>query len=294
MTGAGGTVRDIRRVGVVGCGLMGSGIAEVCARAGLDVTVVVSGPGSVGPGRRRIADSLGRSVAKGRLTEAERDGILGRIRLTPDLDALADREFVVESVPEDVNAKTELFARLDKVVEAPDAILASNTSSIPIVRLGRSATRVERIVGVHFFSPVPVLPLVELTASVHTDVQVVERTERLVTEVLGKRVIRSPDRPGFVVNAVLFPYLLSAIRMVESGSASAEVVDTGMELGCSHPMGPLRLVDMIGLDVIASTATALYEEFGQEAYAPPPLLVRMVADGALGRKTRRGFYTYTG
>ncbi|ONK09803.1 3-hydroxybutyryl-CoA dehydrogenase [Streptomyces sp. MP131-18] len=294
MTAAGGDAWDIHRVGVVGCGLMGSGIAELCARAGLDVTVIVSGPGAVEPGRRRIADSLGRAVARGRLTAAGRDAALARIALTPDLDALADRQFVVESIREDEVAKAELFARLDKIVEAQDAILASNTSSIPIVRLGRLADRAERLVGVHFFSPVPVLPLVELTASVHTDGLVVERTERLVTQVLGKRVIRSPDRPGFVVNAVLFPYLLSAIRMVESGFATAEVVDTGMELGCSHPVGPLRLADLIGLDVVASTATALHEEFGQQAYAPPPLLLRLVADGALGRKTRRGFYTYTG
>ncbi|MER6195718.1 3-hydroxybutyryl-CoA dehydrogenase [Streptomyces cyaneofuscatus] len=287
------TGSSISRVGVVGCGLMGSGIAEICARAGLEVTVVVSRPEAVAPGLGRIESSLARAVAKGKLSEAEREKALGAITMTCDLEALADREFVIESIREDEAAKVELFARLDRIVKDPQAILASNTSSLPIMRLGRSTARPGRVVGVHFFSPVPVLPLVELTGSLLTDEEVCDRAEAFVSDVLGKRVIRTEDRAGFVVNALLIPYLLAAIRMVESGFASAEVIDRGMELGCSHPMGPLRLADLIGLDVVASIADSLYEEFKEPLYAPPSLLVRMVEGGMLGRKTARGFHAYT-
>ncbi|MFF2536134.1 3-hydroxybutyryl-CoA dehydrogenase [Streptomyces cyaneofuscatus] len=287
------TGSSISRVGVVGCGLMGSGIAEICARAGLEVTVVVSRPEAVAPGLGRIEASLARAVAKGKLSEAERDKALGAITMTCDLEALADREFVIESIREDEAAKVELFARLDRIVKDPQAILASNTSSLPIMRLGRSTARPGRVVGVHFFSPVPVLPLVELTGSLLTDEEVCDRAEVFVTDVLGKQVIRTEDRAGFVVNALLIPYLLASIRMVESGFASAEVIDRGMQLGCSHPMGPLRLADLIGLDVVASIADSLYEEFKEPLYAPPSLLVRMVEGGMLGRKTARGFHAYT-
>ncbi|MEU9352586.1 3-hydroxybutyryl-CoA dehydrogenase [Streptomyces griseoloalbus] len=282
----------INRVGIVGCGLMGSGIAEVCARAGLDVTVAVSRPESVEPGLNRIRNSLGKAVAKGKLTEAERDAALGRIELVPDLKAMADRQFVVESIREDEAAKVELFAALDAIVEDPDAILATNTSSLPVMRLARSTSRPGRVIGVHFFSPVPMLPLVELTSSLLTEEPVADRAERFVSEVLGKEVIRTADRAGFVVNALLFPYLVSAIRMAESGFATAEVIDRGMRLGCSHPLGPLQLCDLIGLDVVASIAESLYDEYKEPLYAPPSLLVRMVEGGLLGRKTGRGFYTY--
>ncbi|MFJ9113457.1 3-hydroxybutyryl-CoA dehydrogenase [Streptomyces sp. NPDC102283] len=286
------SVPEISRVGVVGCGLMGSGIAEVCARAGLQVTVAVSRADSVAPGLERIAGSLGRAVAKGRLTAAERDAALARVTLTPNLEELADRQFVIESIREDEMAKAHLFKRLDKIVEDPEAILASNTSSVPIMRLGRCTTRADHVVGVHFFSPAPVLALVELTASLLTDETVTDRAEHFVTQVLGKQAIRSPDRPGFVVNALLIPYLLSAIRMVDSGFASAEVIDRGMQLGCSHPVGPLRLADLIGLDVVESIADCLYQEFKEQPYAPPSLLIRMVEGGMLGKKAGRGFYTY--
>ncbi|MET7296628.1 3-hydroxybutyryl-CoA dehydrogenase [Streptomyces griseoloalbus] len=282
----------INRVGIVGCGLMGSGIAEVCARAGLDVTVAVSRPESVEPGLNRIRKSLGKAVAKGKLTEAERDATLGRIEVVPDLKAMADRQFVVESIREDEAAKVELFAALDALVEDPDAILATNTSSLPVMRLARSTGRPGRVIGVHFFSPVPMLPLVELTSSLLTEEPVADRAERFVSEVLGKEVIRTADRAGFVVNALLFPYLVSAIRMAESGFATAEVIDRGMRLGCSHPLGPLQLCDLIGLDVVASIAESLYDEYKEPLYAPPSLLVRMVEGGLLGRKTGRGFYTY--
>ncbi|MFI5557497.1 3-hydroxybutyryl-CoA dehydrogenase [Streptomyces sp. NPDC051738] len=282
----------IHRVGVVGCGQMGAGIAEICAKAGLDVTVVVSRPESVAPGRRRIEASLDRAVGKGKLTLEQRDAALACIYLTADLDELADRQFVIESIREDESAKVELFARLDTIVKDPEAILASNTSSLPIMRLGRSTGRPQRVVGVHFFSPVPVLPLVELTGSLLTEEEVRDRTERFVTDVLGKQVIRTEDRAGFVVNALLIPYLLAAVRMVESGWATAEVIDRAMRLGCSHPMGPLQLADLIGLDVVASIADSLYEEFKEPLYAPPSLLVRMVEGGMLGRKTAQGFYSY--
>ncbi|MFE6621130.1 3-hydroxybutyryl-CoA dehydrogenase [Streptomyces sp. NPDC057740] len=288
------TAPDIHRVGIVGCGQMGAGIAEICAKAGLDVTVVVSRPESIAPGRRRIEASLDRAVAKGKLAAEERDAALAAITLTSDLDELADRQFVVESVREDESTKVELFARLDGIVKDPEAILASNTSSIPIMRLGRSTGSPQRVVGVHFFSPVPVLPLVELTGSLLTDDDVRDRTERFVTEVLGKQVVRTEDRAGFVVNALLIPYLLAAVRMVESGFATPDVIDRAMQLGCSHPMGPLRLADLIGLDVVASIADSLYEEFKEPLYAPPSLLVRMVEGGMLGRKTAHGFYSYAG
>ncbi|MFD8522220.1 3-hydroxybutyryl-CoA dehydrogenase [Streptomyces capillispiralis] len=282
----------VHRVGIVGCGLMGSGIAEVCARAGLEVTVAVSRPESVEPGLERIRKSLGRAVAKGRVTEDERDAALGRIEVVPDLKAMADRQFVVEAIREDEAAKVELFASLDAIVEDPDAILATNTSSLPVMRLARATDRPGRVVGVHFFSPVPMLPLVELTSSLLTEEQVADRAERFVSDVLGKEVIRTADRAGFVVNALLFPYLVSAIRMAESGFATAEVIDRGMRLGCSHPLGPLQLCDLIGLDVVASIAGSLYEEYKEPLYAPPSLLIRMVEGGLLGRKTGRGFYTY--
>jgi 3-hydroxybutyryl-CoA dehydrogenase len=206
---------DIRRVGVVGCGLMGSGVAEVCAKAGLEVTVAVSRPESVAGGMQRISGSLDRAMAKGKLTEAEKEAALGRVTLTTDLQELADRQFVIECIREDEAAKTELFDRLDKIVEDPEAVLATNTSSIPIMRLGRSTSRAERVIGVHFFSPAPVLPLVEVTTSLLTDEAMAQRVEHFVTDVLGKQAIRTPDRTGFVVNALLMPYLLSAIRMVD-------------------------------------------------------------------------------
>jgi 3-hydroxybutyryl-CoA dehydrogenase len=283
----------IHRIGVVGSGVMGSGIAEVCARSGLDVVVVTSGPDSVAPGRRRLLKSLEHGLRKERLTEAERDAAVGRVAFTADPNELADRQLVFEAVPEHEPTKLDLFGLLDKIVIDPEAIFATNTSSIPIIRLARATARPEQVVGVHFFSPVPMLPLAELIGSLLTSEQTRARTECFVTETLGKQVIHSPDRAGFVVNALLVPYLLAAIKMVESGFATAEVVDQGMVLGCSHPLGPLRLADLIGLDTIAAVARALYEEFKEPQYSPPPLLLRMVDGGLLGKKTGRGFYIYS-
>ncbi|MFG2472578.1 3-hydroxybutyryl-CoA dehydrogenase [Streptomyces canus] len=282
----------IERVGIVGCGTMGAGIAEISARAGLDVRIAVSSEASAARGRRRLLGSLDRAVAKGRVDEADRDAALARIDFTTDLAGLADRQLVIESVKEDEQVKREVFTFLDKVVADPDAILATNTSSLSVARLARATERGGHVIGIHFFNPVPALPLVEIVPSVLTERDITERAERFVTDVLGKTVIEAPDRAGFVINALLFPYLLSAIRMVDTGLASAETIDRGMQLGCSHPLGPLRLADLVGLDTTAAIAEAMYEETKEPLYAPPPLLLRMVECGILGKKSGRGFYRY--
>lgn len=282
----------IRRVGVVGGGQMGAGIAEVCARAGLDTVVCEVDAVAARAARDRVTSSFDRAVRRGKLERADAADALARMVFTGGLEYLADRQLVVEAVVENPDAKTEVFAALDKVVEDPEAILASNTSSLPVMRLGMATGRADRVVGLHFFNPVPVLPLVEVVTSLHTSAQTVRAVEEFATGTLGKTAIRSQDRAGFVVNALLIPYLLSAIRMAESGFASPADVDAGMELGCAHPMGPLKLADLIGLDTVASIAESLYDEFKEPLYAPPPLLQRMVEAGLLGRKTGRGFHTY--
>jgi len=282
----------IQRVGVVGCGLMGSGIAEVCARAGLDVLVREIDAAASESARKRILGSLDRGLGSGKLTEEQRDAAVASLSFTTDLGDFADRQLVVEAIAEVEVLKTEVFAVLDRVVEDGGAILASNTSSIPIMKLGIATQRPEHVVGIHFFNPVPVLKLVELVTSLMTSPETATRAESFATDVLQKRVIRSTDRAGFVVNALLIPYLLSAIRMLESGFATAQDIDAGMVEGCSHPMGPLRLADLIGLDTTLAVADSLYQEFKEPLYAPPPLLSRMVEAGLLGRKTNRGFYEY--
>ncbi len=284
---------EIERVGVVGAGLMGSGIAEVCARAGLDVVVREVSADAAEAGQQRVTASLDRGVGSGKLTEDDRDAALSRLSFTTDLGDLADRHLVVEAVIEDEQTKVDVFRALDKVVESNDAILASNTSSIPIMKLGIATSRPDKVVGIHFFNPVPVLRLVELVTSLMTSPETVDRANAFATDVLHKKVIRSQDRAGFVVNALLIPYILSAIRMMESGFATAEDIDTGMVEGCNHPMGPLRLADLIGLDTTQAVAESLYEEFKEPLYAPPPMLSRMVEAGLLGRKTGRGFYDYS-
>ena len=280
----------MERVGVVGCGQMGAGIAEVCARAGLDVVVVESDPARADDGRRRLEASLNRAEQKGKIPDATE--VLRRIRVTDTLDDLADRTFVVEAIVEDEAVKTELFRQLDKIVTAPDAILASNTSSIPIMKLGTATERPAQVVGVHFFNPVPVLALVELVPSLLTTEATVSRARTFAQDVLGKQAILCQDRAGFVVNALLIPFILAAIRMLESGFATREAIDEGLVRGAAHPQGPLALADLIGLDTTKAVAESLYEEFKEPLYAPPPLLARMVDAGLLGRKTGRGFYTY--
>ncbi|MFB9568566.1 3-hydroxybutyryl-CoA dehydrogenase [Saccharopolyspora hordei] len=282
----------IERLGVVGGGQMGGGIAEVGARAGLDVVVCEVNEDAATAGRARLSKSLDRAVQNGKLTEADRDAALERLRFTTSLSDLADRSMVIEAIAEDEQLKTKLFADLDEVVSDPDAILASNTSSIPIAKLAGATGRPQQVLGVHFFNPVPVLKLVELVPSLLTSEETVERAAAFATEQLGKETIRAKDRSGFVVNALLVPYLLSAIRMVEGGFASAEDVDKGMVLGCAHPMGPLRLSDLVGLDTLKAIADSMFEEYGDPNYAAPPLLRRMVDAGLKGKKSGKGFYDY--
>ncbi|MFE4491977.1 3-hydroxybutyryl-CoA dehydrogenase [Streptomyces niveus] len=283
---------DISRLGVVGCGLMGSGIAEVAALCGLDVTVAESAPGLAAAGRDRVTASLDRRLRRGTLTEADRDQALARLTFTHDLGDLADRQLVVEAVAENRETKAEIFRQLDKTVTDPHAVLATNTSSIPVVDLAVATTRASQVVGLHFFNPVPVQRLVEVIPALTTSADTVARAREFAARGLGKEVIQAPDRSGFVVNALLVPYLLAAIRMVESGTARPEDIDSGMELGCAHPMGPLRLLDLIGLDTAQAVADSMYEEFKEPLYAAPPLLRRMVAAGHLGRKSGHGFYAY--
>ena len=271
---------------------MGSGIAEVCARAGLGVVVLEANAAAAERGHSRVVGSLDRGLRSGKLSEGERDAAIARLTFTTDSSELADRQLVVEAVLEDEALKVGVFRELDRVVTDPQAILASNTSSIPIMKLGIATERPEQVIGIHVFNPVPVLKLVELVTSLLTSPDTTERANDFAAEVLHKRVIRSKDRAGFIVNALLIPYLLSAIRMMESGFATADDIDAGMVEGCNHPMGPLRLTDLIGLDTTMAVADSLYAEFKEPLYASPPLLSRMVEAGLLGRKSGRGFYDY--
>jgi 3-hydroxybutyryl-CoA dehydrogenase len=281
---------SINKVGVVGSGLMGAGIAEVAARAGKDVVVAESSATAARAGLQRIRNSVERAEARGKILDAHE--ILARIRLVTDLAELADRDLVVEAISEDEEAKVELFGELDKIVTARDAVLASNTSSIPIMKLAVATSRPTHVLGVHFFNPVPVLSLVELVPSLLTSPETTERARAFVQNDLGKQAIDCQDRAGFVVNALLVPFILSAIRMFESGFATAEDIDQGLVRGAAHPQGPLALCDLIGLDTTKAVADSLYEEFKEPLYAAPPLLARMVDAGLLGRKSGRGFHTY--
>ena len=281
---------EMQRVGVVGAGFMGSGIAESAARAGAEVRLVDSDPRALERSRRLVESSVERAVRGGKLEEDEVGPLLERIDRSPDLDALAGSELVVEAVFEDPAVKGPVFQELDRVL-TDDAILASNTSSIPIAELASWTGHPTRTLGLHFFSPVPVMKLVEVVVGLETDPSVVERAEAFVRQ-LDKRPIRTKDRSGFIVNMLLVPYLMAAVRMYEDGFARLEDIDEGMRLGCGHPMGPLALCDFIGLDVLYAVCDSLYEEFKRPEYAPPPLLKRMVVSGHHGRKTGRGFYEY--
>jgi 3-hydroxybutyryl-CoA dehydrogenase len=284
--------KEIQRVGVVGCGLMGSGIVEVCARAHLDVTAVEVDEAALASGRKRVESSLKRAISSQKLDEDAGLAAIDRIVYSTDYESLSDRQLVIEAVIESEPDKLVVFERLGKVVDDPEAVLASNTSSIPIMKLAMATNRPASVVGIHFFNPVPVLPLVEVVTSLMTSEQTADLASDFASGVLGKTVIRSKDRAGFIVNALLIPYLLSAIRMFESGFATADYIDNGMVKGCAHPMGPLALSDLIGLDTTMAVADSLYQEFKEQLYAPPPLLARMVEAGLLGRKTGRGFYNY--
>jgi len=282
----------ITRVGVVGCGLMGSGIAEVCAKSGVPTIVREVDAAAVERGQAKIKNSIERALQANKISQSEHDLIKKNLSYTTQLSDLADCDLIIEAVIEDEALKTDVFRQLDKVIKWPDTILATNTSSIPVMKLGMVTNRPSHVVGIHFFNPVPVLRLAEVVPSLLTSDDTVRRARSFAEKNLNKRVILAKDRAGFIVNSLLVPYILSAIRMLESGYASAEDIDTGMVEGCAHPMGPLRLADLIGLDTAMAVAQSLYAEFKEPLFASPPLLNRMVDAGLLGRKAGRGFYDY--
>jgi 3-hydroxybutyryl-CoA dehydrogenase len=280
----------IDRVAVLGGGLMGSGIAESVARAGVPVVVRDVDTAAFEAARGRIEGSLGHARERGKIDDAEHDEILGRVTFTDRLEDIAGADLVVEAVPENVDLKVAILGQVAGII-SEDALIASNTSSIPIAQLAAGLPRPERVLGLHFFSPVPVMRLVEIVVALDTAEETVAAAQDFAERV-GKRAIVTKDRSGFVVNMLLVPYLMAAVRMYEEGFATAEDIDEGMKLGCGHPMGPLTLADFIGLDVLYAIGDSLYEEFKQTEYAPPPLIKRMVASGRIGRKAGRGFYEY--
>ena len=281
---------EIERVGVFGAGFMGSGIAESAARVGLSVVLSEPEQGALDRSAQRIEQSVARAVKGGKLSDGDASALLERVSWSTDLDALSSSDLVVEAIVEDEAAKVDAFRRLDALL-GDHAILASNTSSIPIAGLAASTDRRDRVLGLHFFSPVPVMRLIEIVVGLDTSEETVRRADAFAAQ-LGKTPIHTKDRSGFIVNFLLVPYLMAAVRMYEDGFASREDIDEGMKQGCGHPMGPLTLCDFIGLDVLYSVCESLYEEFKRDEYAPPPLMKRMVQSGHLGRKAGRGFYEY--
>jgi len=282
--------KDVKRVGVVGFGLMGSGIAQVVARVEIDVTVLEPTEELLARGRGRVDASIGRAVERGKLAPEDRDALVARIHGTTDVASLADVELVIEAATEDLDAKLAIFRELDRVV-GPDAPLASNTSSIPIASLAAATSRPDKVVGLHFFNPPPVMDLIEVTPSLMTSADTVSFA-RAFGERLGKTTVLAKDEAGFIVNRLLIPYLCAAIRLLDTGFATREDIDASIALGLNHPMGPLGLADLIGLDTVLQIAEVLFDEFREAAYAPPPRLRRMVAAGRLGRKSGAGFYDY--
>ena len=282
---------SIEKVGVVGCGLMGAGIAEVCARAGLETVVREVNEDFLEQGLGRIRGSLDKSVKKGRATEEERDTTLERLSGTTELSVLGDCDLVVEAIVENVEEKCRTFAELDKSAK-DSTILASNTSSLTITQLAMSTERTDRFLGLHFFNPVPAMKLVEIVRTLMTGDAVVEEVREFV-EKIGKSPVACRDNSGFIVNRLLVPYLLDAIRALEEGVGSTEDIDRAMQLGCGHPMGPLTLLDFVGLDTTYYIANIMFEEYREKRFAPPPLLKQMVLAGRFGRKSGRGFYDYS-
>jgi len=281
---------DVKKVAVIGTGIMGSGIVEVCAKAGIDVTTIEIEDDAMKRGRGRIEKSLSRAVEKGKLEEGGRDEILGRITSSTSLDDAADADLVIEAVTENLEEKTRVFQHLDKVTR-DDVILATNTSSLPIVKLGAVTGRPDKVVGMHFFNPPPVMQLLEIVKSLTTSDETVAFA-RAMGDRLGKKSVLSKDRAGFIVNMLLIPFLNNAVRMYEEGFASKEDIDTAIQLGLGHPMGPLTLLDFIGLDTAVYVSEVLFEEFRDPDYSAPPLLRRMAEAGWHGRKTGKGFYDY--
>jgi 3-hydroxybutyryl-CoA dehydrogenase len=281
---------DIRTIGVVGCGLMGSGIAEVSARSGFKTIVREVEQQALQRGVERIERSLAAAVQRGKLSQADRDGAWSRIEPTVDLERFSECDLVIEAVIEQIDEKRQVYRALDAVCP-PHAILASNTSSIPIVELANSTQRADKVLGMHFMNPAPVMPLVELVRAITTSDETLATT-REVCDAFGKKVIVAQDQAGFIVNLLLVPYLLDAARLFASGAATKQDIDRGLVLGCGVPMGPLTLADFVGLDTLCSIADILYQEYREPRYTPPPLLLRMVAAGRHGRKSGQGFYDY--
>ena len=283
---------EIDKVGVIGGGQMGGGIAEVCAKAGVDVVVVEMTDELAQRARVSIETSLRKAVDRGKLDPAGRDSALGRLSFSSDVEVLSDRELVIEAIVENLVVKRELFSKLDEIVGSSTAILASNTSSIPITQIAGATSRPESVVGMHFFNPAQIMPLVEVISTVVVDPAQIDRAAAFAADTLGKTVVRAKDRAGFIVNKLLCPYIFEAIAMYEEGFATKEDIDAAMVNGAGYPMGPLTLSDLIGNDTMLAVADAFMAEYGDPRYAPPPLLRRMVEAGLLGRKSGRGFYAY--
>jgi len=283
----------IKNVGVVGGGQMGAGIAELCAKAGLDVVLHEVTEELAKAAQARVEKSLGRAVERGKLSVEDSTAAMSRLRFVSDLNVMADRDLVIEAIVENEELKKALFEQLDEIVESSDAVLATNTSSIPITRIATATERPESVVGMHFFNPPVVMPLVEVVQGMVTSDAVVAAAGEFANAQLGKTVVVAKDRAGFIVNMLLVPYIIDAIRMYAEGYATKEDIDAGMVNGANYPMGPLTLSDLIGNDTMLFVAEALFEEFREARYAPPPLLKRMVEAGLLGRKSGKGFYEYS-
>jgi 3-hydroxybutyryl-CoA dehydrogenase len=281
---------EVQKIGVIGCGLMGSGIAEQAARRGLTVVVREVNAEVLAAGEQRVLRSMQRGLQKQKMSQADYDDAVGRLTFTTDVADLADCDMVIEAATENMAIKKKIFAELDATVKA-DAILASNTSSLSIAEIASATKRPTQVLGIHFFNPVPVMPLIEYVRGFLTSDETM-RMARGFGEALGKKTVESTDRPGFIVNRLLIPYLLDAINVLEQGVASKEDIDAGIQLGLNHPMGPLTLSDFVGLDTLLFIADAMYEEFKDSRYAAPPLLRRMVTAGYMGKKSGKGFYSY--
>lgn len=283
---------DIKRVGVVGCGLMGHGIAQVAAQAGYDVVVRERDQERLDSGLGKIAGQLGRAVEKGRMEQSEADEVKNRIKGTLAYEDFADCDIVIEAITENLEAKLEMWATLDQIVKE-EALFATNTSSLPVINQAAATKRPEHFLGLHFFNPAQVMPLLEVVQSVTTSTGALEAGFEFGAS-LKKTVVHAQDKAGFIVNRLLIPYLLDAIRAYEEGFGSIEQIDMAMKGGAAHPMGPFQLADFVGLDTSNSAAEVMFEEYREKRFAPPPTLRKLVAAGFLGRKTGRGFYDYSG
>ena len=283
---------EIKSVGVVGCGLMGHGIAQICAQAGWDVVVREAKPEKLERGLASIDKQLAKAVEKGKIEQADADAVRGRIKPTADYGDLADCDLIIEAITEDLDLKLEMWQEVDRVAK-PEAIFATNTSSLAVIDQAAATTRPERFLGLHFFNPAQVMPLLEVVQSITTGEEALA-TGFAVGEKLGKTVVHAKDKTGFIVNRLLVPYMLDAIRALEEGAGTVEQIDAGMKAGANHPMGPFTLLDFVGLDTTKAIAEVMFDEYREKRFAAPPTLRKMVAAGFLGRKSGKGFYDYSG